>query len=150
MASTQVPAVVNAQDVISDPNSQQLSAETNNEKTLASSHHYLSSWKLGIVIASLCLGTFLIALDVNIIGVAVPKITTTFHSLDDVGWYGSAYLLTVTAFQPMMGFNYKYFSITTTYLVCVATFEGEARFYDDGSSNCWETLTCGCDWKWGP
>lgn len=99
MASMQVPPIVNAQDVISVPTPQLLSAETNNEKTPASSHHDLSSWNLGIVIASLCLGTFLIAFDVNIIGVAVPRITTTFHSLDDVGWYGSAYLLTVTAFE---------------------------------------------------
>jgi hypothetical protein len=24
---------------------------------------------------------------------AIPRITTDFHSLNDVGWYGSAYLL---------------------------------------------------------
>lgn len=24
---------------------------------------------------------------------AIPRITTTFHSLADVGWYGTAYLL---------------------------------------------------------
>lgn len=67
----------------------------------------------------------LIALDISIIGVAVPKIAMTFRSLDDVAWYGSAYLLTVTAFQPVMGFSYKYFSMLATYLVCVITFEGE-------------------------
>jgi hypothetical protein len=26
--------------------------------------------------------------------VAIPRITDQFHNLNDVGWYGSAYLLT--------------------------------------------------------
>lgn len=42
---------------------------------------YLHGWKLAIIIISLCAGTFLVALDVAIIGVAIPRITTDFHSL---------------------------------------------------------------------
>lgn len=42
---------------------------------------YLHGWKLAIIIISLCGGTFLVALDVAIIGVAIPRITTDFHSL---------------------------------------------------------------------
>ncbi|KAI4262979.1 MAG: hypothetical protein L6R42_001856 [Xanthoria sp. 1 TBL-2021] len=68
---------------------------------------YLKGIPLAVVTISLCLGTFLVALDVNIIGVAVPRIATAFRSLDDVAWYGSGYLLTVTAFQPTMGVIYK-------------------------------------------
>lgn len=37
---------------------------------------YLRSWRLVIVISMLCLGIFLYGLDVNIIGVAIPSITT--------------------------------------------------------------------------
>ena len=85
---------------------------------------YLKSWPLAIVTTSLCLGTFLVALDVNVIGVAVPKITAVFKSLDDIAWYGSAYLLTVTAFQPMTGFVYKFFSVRITYLSSILVFEG--------------------------
>ena len=29
----------------------------------------------------------------EIIAVAIPRITDEFHDLNDVGWYGSAYLL---------------------------------------------------------
>ena len=76
---------------------------------------------------SLCLGTFLVALDVNIIGVAVPKIAAVFTSLDDIAWYGSAYLLTITAFQPIMGFVYKYFDVKTAYLSSIVIFEGMTR-----------------------
>ena len=86
---------------------------------------YLKSWRLGIVTASLCLGTFLVALDVNIIGVALPKITSIFNSLDDVSWYGTAYLLTVTAFQPTMGFLYKSFNVRLVYFSNVVIFESK-------------------------
>ena len=42
---------------------------------------YVHGWKLCIIITSLCFGTFLVALDVSIIGVAIPRITTDFHIL---------------------------------------------------------------------
>lgn len=92
-----------------------------------SDSRYLSSWRLGIVIFSLFLGAFLIALDTNIIGVAVPVITSEFQSLQDVSWYGAAYLLTITAFQPAFGTIYKFFNIETTYRTCVVIFEGKTR-----------------------
>ncbi|GAM38381.1 hypothetical protein TCE0_033r09058, partial [Talaromyces pinophilus] len=42
---------------------------------------------------------FLVAFDSTIIATAVPQITDQFNSLNYVGWYGSAYLLTTSAFQ---------------------------------------------------
>ena len=86
---------------------------------------YLKSWRLGVVTASLCLGTFLVALDVNIIGIALPRITSVFNSLGDVSWYGTAYLLTVAAFQPTMGFLYKSFNVRLIYFGNVLIFEGK-------------------------
>lgn len=35
----------------------------------------------------------------TIVATAIPKITDEFHGLDLVGWYGSAFFLTVGAFQ---------------------------------------------------
>lgn len=93
---------------------------------------YLKGIPLAVVTISLCLGTFLVALDVNIIGVAVPRIATAFRSLDDVAWYGSGYLLTVTAFQPTMGVIYKYFDVRLTYISVIFIFEGEGPTH----SNC--------------
>ncbi|EPE37172.1 MFS general substrate transporter [Glarea lozoyensis ATCC 20868] len=84
---------------------------------------YLQSWKLGIVISTLFLGIFLFGLDVNIIGVAIPKITSEFGSLDKVAWYGSAYLLTVTAFQPGFGNLYRFFNAKLIYLLSIVIFE---------------------------
>jgi hypothetical protein len=85
---------------------------------------YPSGWKLTIIVVSLCFGTLLIAIDNTIIAVAIPEITTVFKALDDVGWYGSAYLLTVTALQPAFGNVYKYFNVKAAYLSSIAIFEG--------------------------
>lgn len=54
---------------------------------------------------------------------AIPKITSVFDSLDDVGWYGSAYLLTTTALQPTFGKIYTFFNVKWTYLSALIIFE---------------------------
>ncbi|KAF2470380.1 MFS general substrate transporter [Lindgomyces ingoldianus] len=84
---------------------------------------YPTSWELGIIITSLFFGSFLIALDTNIINVAIPRISSDFHSLGDIAWYGTAYLLTITAFQPIFGSLYKFFSTSVVYKVSIVIFE---------------------------
>jgi hypothetical protein len=64
---------------------------------------YPSGVKLGLITLALCLSVFLVALDNTIIATAIPKITDHFNSLGDVGWYGSAYLLTTCALQLFFG-----------------------------------------------
>ncbi len=64
---------------------------------------YPSGLKLGLITLALCLSVFLVALDNTIIATAIPKITDHFNSLGDVGWYGSAYLLTTCALQLFFG-----------------------------------------------
>lgn len=83
-----------------------------------------TGWKLAVIIGSLCFGTLLVAIDNTILAVAVPRITTVFNSLNDTGWYGSAYLLSITALQPTFGVIYKYFDVKITYLASIAIFEG--------------------------
>ena len=90
---------------------------------LSEEPEYPSGAKLAIIIASLCLSIFCMALDNTIIATAIPKITDHFHSIDDVGWYGSAYLLTTCAFQLMFGKLYTYFSIKWVYLTAIFIFE---------------------------
>ena len=97
--------------------------------TKPDSTRYPRGWRLALIMVSLCLGTLLVAIDNTIIGVAVPRISTVFDSLDDVGWYGSAYLLTVTALQPTFGNMYKYFDIKITYMASVLVFEGEQKIW---------------------
>ncbi|CZS94684.1 probable DHA14-like major facilitator; ABC transporter [Rhynchosporium graminicola] len=84
---------------------------------------YPTGVKLGLISLALCLSVFLIALDNTIIATAIPKITDQFHSLPDVGWYGSAYLLTTASFQLLFGKFYTFFSIKYVYLVAIGIFE---------------------------
>jgi len=64
---------------------------------------YPSGMKLAIISIALSLSVFLVALDNTIIATAIPKITDHFKALGDVGWYGSAYLLTTCALQLFFG-----------------------------------------------
>ena len=56
-------------------------------------------------------------------GTAIPKITGRFHSLDDVGWYGSAYLLTQLSLQSTFGKLYSLYNIKWIYIAALLTFE---------------------------
>ncbi|KAI4595162.1 hypothetical protein KJ359_007137 [Pestalotiopsis sp. 9143b] len=73
---------------------------------------------LGLVLAVFCLG-----LDRSIITTAIPKITSDFNSLEDVAWYGSAYLLTTCCFQLMFGKLYVEFKVKWVFLVALGLFE---------------------------
>jgi MFS family permease len=61
--------------------------------------------------------------DYSLIATAIPRITSDFDSLDDVGWYGSAYLLFQMSLQPTYGKIYTYFSVKWTYIAAVLLFE---------------------------
>ncbi|MCJ1387089.1 MFS sugar transporter [Xylographa soralifera] len=84
---------------------------------------YPGGLKLIIVVVALCLAVFLVALDNTIIATAIPRITDRFHSLEDVGLYASAYLLTTCAFQLQFGKLYTFFSIKWVFLTAIAIFE---------------------------
>jgi len=79
--------------------------------------------KLWLLIASLCLAVFLVALDQTIIAPALGAITGEFGSVKDIGWYGSAYLLSTTALQPTYGSLYRMFSVKYVYLTAIFIFE---------------------------
>ena len=59
----------------------------------------------------------------RVLGTAIPRITTQFRSLNDVGWYGSAYLLTQLSLQPTFGKLYTFFNIKLVYISALFFFE---------------------------
>jgi EmrB/QacA subfamily drug resistance transporter len=61
--------------------------------------------------------------DRTIISVAIPDITDRFNSLDDVGWYGSAYMITGASFSLIFGKIYKHYSIKNVFLASIVLFE---------------------------
>ena len=54
---------------------------------------------------------FLVALDRTIIATAVPTISDEFQSLGDIGWYGSAYMLSTACAQLIYGRIYKFYDM---------------------------------------
>jgi MFS family permease len=84
---------------------------------------YPKGLKLFLIIASLCLAVFLVALDQTIIAPALGAITGEFASVKDIGWYGAAYLLSTTALQPAYGSLYHMFSVKWVYLGAIFVFE---------------------------
>ena len=84
---------------------------------------YPHAFKLAFIVVALVLSIFLVALDMTIVATAIPRITDEFHSLDQVGWYGSAFFLTLGAFQSTWGKAYKYFPLKPTFLITIGIFE---------------------------
>ncbi|KAH8812735.1 putative gliotoxin efflux pump [Xylogone sp. PMI_703] len=66
---------------------------------------------------------FLISLDTTIVSTAIPRITDDFHTVSDIGWYGSAFFLTLASFQGTWGKIYRYLSLTTSFAASVLLFE---------------------------
>ncbi|KAJ5707688.1 hypothetical protein N7488_007489 [Penicillium malachiteum] len=86
-------------------------------------NEYPSPLRLILITIALCLCVFCVALDNTIIATAIPKITDQFNSLNDVGWYGSAYLLTTCSVTLMFGKLYTFYSIKWIYLAALSIFE---------------------------
>lgn len=58
-----------------------------------------------------------------IVATATPQITDYFHSLNDIGWYGCAYMLTASASQLVYGRLYTFYQAKWVFLVSIAIFE---------------------------
>jgi MFS family permease len=61
--------------------------------------------------------------DRMIISTAIPQITNEFNSAGDIGWYGTAYLLTNCALQLVFGKLYTVFSIKPIFMISIVLFE---------------------------
>ncbi|KAI8285358.1 Efflux pump aflT [Colletotrichum sp. SAR11_57] len=81
------------------------------------------SIKFWLTIFSNFIALFLVALDRTIIATAIPRITDEFGSLGDIGWYGSAYMLTTAASQLVFGRVYKFYNLRWVFLSSIFVFE---------------------------
>ncbi|KAH8887522.1 MFS general substrate transporter [Thozetella sp. PMI_491] len=84
---------------------------------------YPTGFRLALLVISIFIGMFLVALDKLIIAAAIPQITNDFSSTSDIGWYGTAYLLTNCAFLLLFGKMYTVFNVKATFLAAVLLFE---------------------------
>lgn len=74
-------------------------------------HVFPTGFALWSVLAAVVVSYFLVFLDMAVMSTVTPAITSEFDSLVDIGWYGSAYQLGSSAFQPLSGKIYRYFSV---------------------------------------
>ncbi|KAI0148070.1 efflux pump [Hypoxylon sp. NC0597] len=87
------------------------------------SNQYVTGIKLVLIVASVALACFLMLLDTMVVSTAIPRITDTFNSLPDVGWYASAYQFGSAAPQPLTGKVYTHFNTKWSFLSFFAIFE---------------------------
>ncbi|OAL47089.1 major facilitator superfamily transporter [Pyrenochaeta sp. DS3sAY3a] len=103
---------------------------SSNESTLEDGDHaqaqpeYPSGPKTALIMVSLYISIFLVALDRTIMGPAIPAITNQFNSIGDIGWYGSAYMLTSAGFILLYGRIYTFFPTKPVFLSGIFLFEG--------------------------
>jgi hypothetical protein len=100
-------------------------------------HEGWALWNLG---AALMGSAFLLSLDNTILGMysslrlrkanltniqatAIPRITSEFNSLNDIGWYASAYKITQMALLPLCGRIYTFYDNRWSYIIVLLIFE---------------------------
>lgn len=84
---------------------------------------YVTGFKLAAVNCAVTAACFVMLLDTSIVATAIPRITSDFHSLEDIGWYGSSFLIANAALQPLTGKLYNQFSSKFTFIFFIALFE---------------------------
>ncbi|KUJ19414.1 MFS general substrate transporter [Mollisia scopiformis] len=89
----------------------------------AEKNYQPKSIKFWIIMISNYLATFLVALDRTIIATAIPKITDEFNSIEDIAWYGSAYMLAAACLFPIAGRIYQLYSTKWVFLAFLVIFE---------------------------
>ncbi|KAF2797223.1 MFS general substrate transporter [Melanomma pulvis-pyrius CBS 109.77] len=98
-------------------------SEQNDNSIDMSSPTHRKGLNLYLLTIALMLVVFMMVLDTTIISTAVPSITSQFHSIDDIGWYSSAYLLPLMSLQPTFGKIYSFFKVKPILLSAIVVFE---------------------------
>ncbi|KAI2643490.1 major facilitator superfamily domain-containing protein [Xylaria nigripes] len=133
-ASDQVPGT-GVLDQSSDDVNTSVSGESDNDRgrnattETKTGDGYPTGLRLFLVLSSVFISIFMVSLDRLIVTTAIPAITNEFNSLPDVGWYGSAYLLTSCAFQLLFGKLYSLYPIR-------GLFAGSVVLFETGSALC--------------
>lgn len=84
---------------------------------------HLQGLPLYSLITSMLLLVFTVTLDISVLATAIPRITDEFHTIADIGWYASAFLIAQCAFQPLSGRIYSFFPFKLSFMCFFAIFE---------------------------
>ncbi|KAJ0160977.1 putative HC-toxin efflux carrier TOXA [Colletotrichum tanaceti] len=84
---------------------------------------HMQGWALASLTLAFMSVCFVLALDNTILATAIPQISSDFKSLNDIGWYGSSYLIAQMALLPTCGRLYAFYNIKWVYCLSLAVFE---------------------------
>ncbi|KAJ5116845.1 hypothetical protein N7456_001193 [Penicillium angulare] len=84
---------------------------------------YMEGWALASLTVAFMAICLILALDNTILSTAIPRITSDFHSINDIGWYGSSYLIAQMALLPTCGRLYTFYNIKWMYCLSLLVFE---------------------------
>ncbi|RYO87179.1 hypothetical protein DL766_003983 [Monosporascus sp. MC13-8B] len=110
------PVGVTADDI----ENQQNGGERNGEQKPTA---HMQGWALASLTFAFMAICFVLALDNTILATAIPQITSDFQSLNDIGWYGSSYLIAQMALLPTCGRLYAFYNIKWVYCTSLVVFE---------------------------
>ncbi|KAL9112169.1 MAG: hypothetical protein Q9227_003546 [Pyrenula ochraceoflavens] len=80
-------------------------------------------FRLALLLVALLISNFVCALDLTIVSSAIPRIADEFHSLDQIGWYGSFYFLANAASQNAWSKSCLHLQTKSVFVAAFATFE---------------------------
>ncbi|PVH92707.1 MFS general substrate transporter [Periconia macrospinosa] len=78
--------------------------------------------RLFTLVLGMALALFICAFDGSVIPTLLPTLAKDFKTVQDTGWYGSAFLFAMGAAQPALGKIYGEFSVRITYVVSAVIF----------------------------
>lgn len=84
---------------------------------------YPDGIKLWMSIISLLLTATFIGLDMTIVAVAIPSLTNQYKTIQDIGWYSSAYMLINSSFTFFWSKIYTVFDVKRVFLVSICFFQ---------------------------
>ncbi|SPO29811.1 probable aflatoxin efflux pump AFLT [Ustilago trichophora] len=123
-ATTRSPSPIHpdAASITSGDDKKKISLDLNTPPS-SDAVEYPQGAKFYLILTSVILTIILVSLDQTIVSTAIPEVTNQFKTFSDVGWYGSAYLLTSTCFQPLFGRLYSRFPIKYVFVIAFTLFE---------------------------
>ncbi|KAJ5994691.1 major facilitator superfamily transporter, partial [Penicillium waksmanii] len=116
-------ALVKQREVTAEGGDPQVPPPAAYPEGVPSEDEYPRGLALLFILLALVLSIVMVAVDQTIIATAIPLITDEFHSVTQIGWYGSAFFLTFASFTASWGKLFKYFPLQWTFLVAVFVFE---------------------------
>ncbi|KND91004.1 putative HC-toxin efflux carrier TOXA [Tolypocladium ophioglossoides CBS 100239] len=84
---------------------------------------YPGGVQVALIMTCILCAIFLMSLDRTIIATAIPTMTDEFNSINDIGWYGSAFMLTTSCFQLLWGKVYTFYPAKYVFLALLGLFE---------------------------